>query len=842
MKAKIAATVAVTGLLGYGIYRYVSYLKQAKQKQKDFNQIPTDTSHLRKEEAESRANSIHNIKYSLLMALSTDPYYYGINIITFQISEQLTRPLFIEYSGKAITYISINDKIYDLSIFRNGRIYFPMYSLGIGRNVIEIRFSNSYSNNGYGFHRFVDPTDNRIYSYTHFEPYYAHYAYPCFDQPDMKATFVISAIAPSHWQVVSNDTINQTVEYSQIETTLNKMSFAYSSVKDAIKIDSFLIQFHETPVNSTYISALIAGDYKCIENESIESSKYPMKIYIRQSMYPRIQCLYPDLFSMLSAGMQFYEKYFDFSFPYRKHDHVFCPEYKIGAMENIGVVTINESYLGDEELTKTQLTALNVVMLHELSHSWFGDLVTMKWWSDLWLKESFATYMMYLSYEAISNSTEETYIRSHFYNRKERGYIEDQYPTTHPIVADCKNTEDSQNVFDAITYNKGCSVLKQLSYYLEGEAFQKGVQMYISKYKWSNTTLSNFIGCLQDACKSNKKTSMINVSEWAYQWIQKKGFNILSYSFEAKGQNIAQFTISQRPSPHGEKINRSHKIDISFFDKNFHETLYKGITIEASEVSVISSFKGAEVPCAVFLNSTDMDYCGIEFSEMSYVHLKSGFKYLNILQQKLFLHFMMESVSCRRSLRINTIEAIRDMLMFLKGEVVWDIFLAIHVKLIELCNNYLEATQSREMCYEVFEFYISNPRYAKNIAPFISSKSSVVKMLSIINNKEMPLANISGIICAINASDECIPDADKTKLIESYYEAISGQDKLISQAMITASANSHKEKYKVWMELINCDSSVSYKVYEAKMRGFWQKAHMHIMKHYITQFFKEVRE
>ncbi|MBI5803440.1 aminopeptidase N, partial [Candidatus Pacearchaeota archaeon] len=312
----------------------------------------------------------------------------------------------------------------------------------------------------------------------------------------------------------------------------------------------------------------------------------------RKSMKKYVQ--YKEIFKITKQGLDFYEKFFDYKYPFAKYDQIFVPEFNYGAMEQPGAVTFSEHFIVRRSMTRTERAELATVITHEMAHMWFGDLVTMKWWDDLWLNESFADLMGYFT---LVKGTEFKDAWENFYARKSWAYLQDQYITTHPIVADAKDTDVAFSNFDGISYAKGASVLKQLMFYIGEKNFRKGIVEYFKRYQWENTELKDFLECME-------KSSGVNLKEWFKSWIETTGVNSITPEIFCNDGKISSFKIIQNPSK-SNGILRQHKTKVGLFyqdKKEVAEVHYEGNSKNISE------FIGMKKPDFVFLNYEDNDY------------------------------------------------------------------------------------------------------------------------------------------------------------------------------------------------------------------------------------------
>src|SRR3712207_1773778 len=383
---------------------------------------------------------------------------------------------------------------------------------------------------GEGLHRFVDPVDGSVYLYTQFETFDAHRMYACFDQPDLKATFRLTVQAPRDWVVVSNGAVEQRPAEGEAGTWT----------------------FAETPRMSTYITALVAGPYASVHDEH---DGIPLGIYCRRSLQQHLDP--EDLFTVTKQGFDYYHRVFGYRYPFGKYDQLFVPEFNAGAMENAAAVTFLEDYVFRSKVTDAAYERRAETVLHEMAHMWFGDLVTMRWWDDLWLNESFATYMSVLcQVEATRYTRGWTTFAS---TEKTWAYRQDQLPSTHPITADIGDIDAVKVNFDGITYAKGASVLKQLVAWVGQDAFLSALQSYFTAHEYGNAVLADLLGALERA-------SGRDLSDWSGELLETAGVNPLRPVFETDGDGVlTSFTVLQE-APEQWPTLRSHRVAIGFYD------------------------------------------------------------------------------------------------------------------------------------------------------------------------------------------------------------------------------------------------------------------------------------
>ncbi|HEU5223642.1 MAG TPA: aminopeptidase N [Candidatus Lumbricidophila sp.] len=456
-------------------------------------------------------------------------------------------------------------------------------------NELVVDADFAYTRTGEGLHRFVDPVDGEVYLYTQFEVPDSRRMYTVFEQPDLKATFQFTVTAPAHWQVVSNQATPEASAAGEGTATWT---------------------FEATPRMSSYITALIAGPYDVVRSSLTSSTgrEVPLGVFCRKSLTQYLDADY--IFEKTRQGFAYYEAKFDVPYPFDKYDQLFVPEFNAGAMENAGAVTFTEVYVFRSKVTDAVRERRVVTILHELAHMWFGDLVTMQWWNDLWLNESFAEWASTI---ATAEATEWHGAWTTF-NAMEKtwAYRQDQLPSTHPIVATINDLEDVQVNFDGITYAKGGSVLKQLVAWVGIDAFFAGVSAYFKKHAWGNTTLSDLLVELETA-------SGRDLGEWSKLWLETAGVNTLRPVIETDAAGlITAFAISQT-AIESQPTLRPHRLAVGFYnlrdgalvrDERFE------LDIDGALTSV-PELVGRVRPDLILLNDDDLAYAKIRLDEPS---------------------------------------------------------------------------------------------------------------------------------------------------------------------------------------------------------------------------------
>lgn len=456
------------------------------------------------------------------------------------------------------------------------------------RNVVVVDADCRYSNTGEGLHRFVDPVDDEIYLYSQFETADAKRMFACFDQPDLKATFEVRVTAPAHWKVISNGATS-----SVEESGVNRVHL-----------------FAVTPRMSTYLVALIAGPYaEWQDSYRDEHGEIPLGIYCRTSLAEHMD---PErLFTETKQGFAFYHNNFGVPYAFGKYDQLFVPEFNAGAMENAGAVTFLEDYVFRSKVTRASYERRAETVLHEMAHMWFGDLVTMTWWDDLWLNESFATFASVLCQ---AEATEYTSAWTTFATvEKSWAYRQDQLPSTHPIAADIPDLHAVEVNFDGITYAKGASVLKQLVAYVGLEHFLAGLRDYFRAHAFGNATFSDLLTALERA-------SGRDLSNWGQQWLKTTGLNTLRPEFEVDADGtFTRFTVTQSGAAPGAGETRVHRLAVGIYD----DDAGKLVRVHREELDVdgahteVPALVGVSSGKLILVNDDDLTYCSLRLDPQS---------------------------------------------------------------------------------------------------------------------------------------------------------------------------------------------------------------------------------
>jgi aminopeptidase N len=550
---------------------------------------------LTRDEARDRAARIADVTTRVHLALDRGPETFGA---TSQLSFTATRPgaTFVDLTAASVDRVVLDGDELDLhAIVAPTRLVLP--PLEAGEHHLDVVATMTYQHEGKGLHRFVDPSDDRVYLHSQFEPFDAHLVYACFDQPDLKTTFELSVDAPAEWVVVSNG----------------------AAVEQPQEGEAGRWRFEVTPRISPYITAVVAGSYAHVTDRyrREDGSELALGLYIRRSLEAYLEA--DELFEVTRQGFEAFESFFGQRYPFGKYDQLFVPEFSAGAMENPGCVTFTETYVFRSKVTDAMRERRAETLLHEMAHMWFGDLVTMRWWNDLWLNESFATFMAVLAQATATRWTDAwvTFLDA----EKAWAKYQDQLPSTHPVAGAMPDVESVHQNFDGITYAKGASVLRQLVAWVGQDAFLAGCRDYFGRHAWGNTELDDFLGALERA-------SGRDLAAWRDEWLRTTGVTTLApaYGVGQDGRYDRFEVLQTAETPRWAEGNgrddatpspRRHRIAIGCYDLvdgQLRRTRRVELDV-AGERTEVTELVGAPASEVVLLNDDDLTYAKVELDE-----------------------------------------------------------------------------------------------------------------------------------------------------------------------------------------------------------------------------------
>ncbi|MGI9033359.1 MAG: aminopeptidase N [Acidimicrobiales bacterium] len=533
---------------------------------------------LTRAEAQERATTVAAVSYDVSLDLTTgDEVFTSQTVIRF-IADLVGQSTFVDLDAEAVSEITFNGRSFPTTVWDPSRSRLALRGL-LANNELRVVADCAYQHTGVGLHRVVDPVDAKVYLHTQFEPFDAHRVFACFDQPDLKATFVLTVTAPEGWTVISNSAV--------------------------ASHEGDVWRFEPTPEIPTYLVAVVAGPYHAVADHH---GSLPLGLYCRESLAPYLE---PDeIFTLTRQGLDFFSAEFDYPYPFTKYDQLFVPEFNFGAMENPGCITFNESMVFRSRVTEAARESRANTLLHEMAHMWFGDLVTMRWWDDLWLNESFATYMAHHA-SASATRFRRSWVRF-VTDMKTAAARQDQLPSTHPISADIVDTDSLRLHFDGITYAKGASVLKQLVAWVGADTFRTALQGYFPAHEWANATLGDLLAALEEA-------SGRDLGAWSKEWLEAAGVNTLKADFELDDEgaytslHVVQEAVASQPTL------RSHRLAIGVYwlrDEGLVRQRQVALDVSGPRTEV-TELAGTAQPDLLVLNDDDLTYAKVRLDERS---------------------------------------------------------------------------------------------------------------------------------------------------------------------------------------------------------------------------------
>jgi len=517
--------------------------------------------------AAERAARVSRVSYDLELRFhKAATNYQGTVKIEFQLRDRAD-DLIVDFANRSIGQLLCNGQAVGIDYRADlGRLVVPKTHLKVGSNHLEIDFSADYANDGEGLHHFTDPGDGLEYMFTDLEPHKAHRVFPCFDQPDLRARFNLQVLMPPSWEISANGAM----------------------VSSRLHEGRKLVSFKQTQPIATFLFNVTLGAYAVFYNHLQD---IPMRLLCRQS-----QAMYMDsdlIFWLTEKGLIFFVEYFGQAYPFGKYDQVFVPEYNQGAMENPGSVVYNEVFVVGFDPGAEMLLNLEKVLLHEMAHMWFGNLVTVKWWDDLWLSESFASYMEIVALRGMGR--EKTWQIAA--KDKAAGYRRDQTRATHPVVMPVPDVRQAAASFDTITYNKGLGLVRQLEFHLGEAVFRKGIRRYLQRHAWSNTTRNDFFEALAPF-------SDLDLKAWQERWLFTSGTNRVSLTWQADAKTLQEVAMHQQPGS-GDRVLRPHSMLVGLFyaDENGNAALRQTVRVSIDGATTpLPHLKGMDKPLFLLPN------------------------------------------------------------------------------------------------------------------------------------------------------------------------------------------------------------------------------------------------
>ncbi len=537
---------------------------------------------LRRAEAAERSRLLRLRSYDVELDFTRgDDLFGSVSRIRFECTEP-GATTFLELAASRVDSVRLNGKPVDAEAIGSARVTLQGLQ---ATNQVVVTADLAYSRMGEGLHRFVDPVDGEAYVWAEMTVNNAGRVFGCFDQPDLKAPLRLTVRAPEAWTVLSNGAGTQT--------------------------GHGIWSFAETPPLSTYLMVVVGGSFHSVYSTHGE---IPLGLHVRRSLAEHLDA--DELFEQTRQAFDFFHRIFSIPYPFGKYDQVFCPEYEMGAMENPGCVKFSDKFIYRSRVTDDERALRATVIAHEMAHMWFGNLVTMRWWDDLWLNESFAEYIGTM---AVAEATRFTAAWTWFCATvKAWGYRQDELPSTHPVAADAPDTEAALLNLDGISYAKGAGVLKQLVAWVGLEAFLAGLHTYFERHAYGSTTLVDLVAALEPP-------SGRDLRAWSREWLEMAGVNVLrSESTQDGGAYRSVAVLQTAPAEH--PTLRSHRIAIGLYDRS-GDRLVRRDRIEVDVVGArteVAALTGVRVPDMMLLNDDDLTWAKIRLDERSLATIRDG--------------------------------------------------------------------------------------------------------------------------------------------------------------------------------------------------------------------------
>jgi len=741
--------------------------------------------------------------------------------VTFDLKNSQVDTLHLDFAGDRIYYIIVNDcDISNGYIFEHHKLPLPVKKLKPTGNIVKIAYTNKYCRNGNGLHSYVDPKDNEQYLYSQFECPYCHMFMPCFDQPSLKAVLTLIVLAPAKWTVIANQRERVKKAYTPQDALPSLLS---SKFKDS---PANIWRFQATPKISTYLYAMCAGNYFSRCPDTSMSLTTPMRLFCRRA--------YSDLlteefarqwFEVSDHGLRFHGDLMGEKYPYPKLDQVIVPEYNWGAMENVGCIVYNECYLPKITLTRSRVIRTHSVILHELAHQWYGNLVTMHWWEDLWLNEAFATFVGTLAQLQFKDDGEDANIA--FLGETIWGIFTDQRNTTHPIALDVKDTECTETIFDGISYGKGGSWLKQLYKYVGSNVFRDGVQRYMSKFRGGNTRLNDFVDCMEIAVKAAAQANGIepvDISGWAKKWLTEKGVMLLSASVDMQEDKITSFIIEQDFDKYADRNYKEHKMDIIVYDRQM-KSIRKEVTVHAeAKTDLTNEFVNLEA-AAVMLNAGCHSYVKVQLNEVWVNFLIEHFSEISDNFDKNYLVEIMYDMV--RDAKLNPILFIKSLVNHVLEEKQIQLLKGSVGRSITVVKNFVNPTYREQYSNMLFNALVKALRnteeeerkllFVNQILNLLNTDANIKKAYTWLeqghiedkhklekDQKRNILFHLCG-VCGVN----WITEIDKDRLVSKYIGDDCDSDALKYKRKCEVARPTKSNKQKWWNWMLNVPEGVS---------------------------------
>ena len=778
---------------------------------------------LTREECAKRADSLEVDHYDIRLDLSAaaeSATFRSQTTVSFRAKPGTST--WIDLLAPSIAHAELNGQALDVSTFDGARL--PLNDLAFENRLVVVA-DCLYSNTGEGLHKFTDPADGEVYLYSQFEIADARRVFACFDQPDLKACFEFTVDAPKNWKVLSN---------------------TFADIDDLDHANRH--RFAETKRISTYITAIVAGDYHGVHDwYKGKNDIYPLGLYCRKSMAPHLDV--DDMMLITKQGFELFEEDFGLPYPFAKYDQIIVPEFNAGAMENAGCVTFYEGVIYRGRATDHEREFRSNTILHEMAHMWFGNLVTMKWWDDLWLNESFAEWA---SYFANNKATRFNQAWTSFHvDRKLWAYREDQMSGTHPIAADMVDLDTVEVNFDGITYAKGASTLRQLVAFVGEEAFLKGVRKYFKHNKWGNTELKDLLAELE-------KASGRDLSQFTDTWLKTSGVNLLRpyIELDEKGR-YSKVRVLQEPATEPAGLPptlRKHRIAIGLYNFNKKGQLKRTKRVEVDVEgprTKVSELKGEKQADLLLINDDDLTYAKVRLDERS---LKTAVASLGSITDSLPRALIWSAAwDMTRDGEMSTTKFIDLVISAMPQENFIPIIQRIMVQARTAAALYSSPANREANLRRLADAYLN---WAETFATGSDAQFAAAKNFVAIARTDDQVARLQGLLDGGARIEGVEVDQDFRWLIINRLAALGriGESEIAKEeaADVTAAGQRNAasaraalpdldSKRRIWQSVLH-DTEISNEVLSAMVAGFMQLDQAELLADFVVPYFEALPE
>ncbi|MGW7265856.1 aminopeptidase N [Streptomyces sp. NPDC054842] len=759
---------------------------------------------LTRDEAQTRAKLIDVHRYTIALDVTGgDETFDSLTAIHF--TARADADTFVELKPADLRSVTLDGQPLDPATLTGNRL--PLTGLTAGEHELRIDAAMRYSRTGEGMHRFTDPTDGETYLYTQLFMDDVQRVFPAFDQPDLKAVFDLTVHAPDGWTVLANG------------------------------ITEHLGDGHwkaaPTPRVSTYLVAVAAGPWHSVRTEH---QGLPFGIHCRRSLAPYLDADADEILDVTRACYDRYHEKFEEPYPFDSYDQAFVPEFNAGAMENPGLVTFRDEFIYRSAVTDTERQTRAMVIAHEMAHMWFGDLVTLRWWDDIWLNESFAEYM---GYQTLTEATRFDDTWTDFgVARKSWGYDADQRPSTHPVAPDPDAVPDTASAmlnFDGISYAKGASALRQLVAWLGEKDFLTGINTHFARHKFGNATLADFIASLADATDRD-------VHAWAAAWLRTTGVDTLTPTVTAGDDGTCTLTVDHAGS-------RPHRIAVGLYDHDLTDdgrlTLRGRLELDVPQNTPAPIGKR---PALLLLNDGDLTYAKVRFDPESFATVRHSLSALPApLTRAVVWNALRDSVrdgelhpaayleAARAHLpRETDLAVVQGVLSFATVQVA-DRYLpaedrpAALATLTDLCRDLIRRTEDgRDPGLR-----LTAVRHCIDVAAHPDTISAWFSEGTVPGGPELDPElrwRILGRLAVLGAIDDAVIEAE---LVQD--PSATGRE---GAARCHAALPDPQAKSRAWDEMFASDDLSNY-LFTATAQGFWQPEQSDLLRPYVERYWQD---